>query len=334
MDTITHLALGAVIGEAIGAKQLGKKVLLYGALSQSLPDVDSLAVLWLNPADNLLAHRGLTHSIMFVGIMSSVLAFVAHRLHGSMSVMKWTIFFGIQLIVHILIDSLNAYGIAWFEPFSHHRFSYHVLFVADPFFTLPLIFACAMLTVSTKGSSRRMLWVRLGLMFCCVYVGYACYNKVIIERNLKKAEAQLEIKPSRSFTTPTPFNNWLWYAVTESDSGFYVSYHSVFDSYPDTTFTFFKQDSAKLGALTSAYETMKLLQFSQGYYTVELWSDTVVLNVLRFGQTNGWHDRKAPFAFHYYLQRPEENIFVVQRGRFSGWNKKTVESFIRRIQGN
>ncbi|HEU5290371.1 MAG TPA: hypothetical protein VFU05_07010, partial [Cyclobacteriaceae bacterium] len=201
-------------------------------------------------------------------------------------------------------------------------------------FSWPLVLACTLLIVLNNDSRQRWLWARFGLILSGAYLIYAGSNKLAVEHDLKEAQSSLGIRVTRSFTTPTPFNNWLWYAASETDSGFYVSYHSVFDNYPDTAFTFFEQNSELLGSLRDKKETEQLLQFSQGYYTVELWGDTAVFNILRFGQINGWHNRKAPFAFHYFLQHPRENTFVVQRGRFSGWNRETLQAFTRRIRGN
>lgn len=43
MDSITHIALGACIGEAALSKQIGKKALILGVIAQSLPDIDVTA---------------------------------------------------------------------------------------------------------------------------------------------------------------------------------------------------------------------------------------------------------------------------------------------------
>ncbi|MFZ4770227.1 MAG: hypothetical protein ACOYLO_08610 [Ferruginibacter sp.] len=78
----------------------------------------------------------------------------------------------------------------------------------------------------------------------------------------------------------------------------------------------------------------KLIRFSQQFYTVEKWNDTLVFNDLRFGQIIGWQYPKGKFVFYYFLQYPEENKLVVQRGRFAGWNQQTAISLFLRIKGN
>ncbi len=335
MDTLTHIALGAIVGEALAGKKLGKKALLLGAVAQSLPDIDFIAALWLNPADNLLAHRGFTHSFIFIILITPILALLADRwkITNPMSLRKWIYFFGLQLLIHLLIDSLNAYGVGWLEPFNHFRFSFHVLFVADPVFSLPLGLAFVALIILRSNHRLRLPATRFGLIFGVLYISYAVSNKLIINQDLDTAYTEMNIEPERYFVTPTPLNTWLWCAIAEIDSGYQISYHSVFDSRPDTNFTFFYRNESLLESINDQ-ELKNLLQFSNGYYTAEQWGDTLVFNDIRFGQMAGWSDPKAGFTFHYYLQRPEENKFVVQRGRFANWDFKTTQQFIERIKGN
>jgi inner membrane protein len=59
-----------------------------------------------------------------------------------------------------------------------------------------------------------------------------------------------------------------------------------------------------------------------------------VFNDLQFGQIAGWQNPTAKFAFHYFLKQPRSNRLVVQRGRFEGWNRETIQSLIKRIKGN
>ena len=62
MDTVTHIVLGACVGDAVLGQKVGKKALIAGAIAQSIPDIDFISALWLSPAEQLLAHMGITHS--------------------------------------------------------------------------------------------------------------------------------------------------------------------------------------------------------------------------------------------------------------------------------
>lgn len=336
MDSITHITLGAVIGEGLLGKKLGKRALFLGAVAQSLPDIDFVASFWLPPADDLLAHRGFTHSLLFAAIASFTLALVAERWHRphNISLKKWIFFFGIQILIHLLIDSLNAYGIGWFEPFSHHRFSFHTIFVADPFYSLWLGIAFMALLVLTRKNPLRKKWMAFGLITSTCYLLYTGYNKLMIDHEVKRIFDKQQIAHNRYFTTPTALNNWLWYVVAEDDSGYHIGYRSVFDERDTIDFHYFQRNEKLLNPVHDDEELQKLKRFSQNYYTVEYWGDTLVFNDLRFGQIIGWHDPNEKFVFHYFLQRPSSNALVIQRGRFAKWNWPIVKSLVKRIRGD
>lgn len=335
MDTITHIALGACIGELFVGGKVGRKAMLWGAVAQSFPDIDFIAGFWMGTTDELLAHRGFTHSLLFAALLTPVLALLAERWHRphNISIGKWTIFFGTEILLHIFLDAFNAYGTAWFEPFSHIRFSFHTLFVAEPLFSIWIGIAFAALLLIKKNRIKRKWWSIFGLGMCFLYIVISVVNKVIIERAVKKALVVQQIKYNRYFTTPTPLNNLLWFAVAETDSGFNIGYRSVFDNTPTMQFEYFPRNALLTDSLQLSNDLLNLVRFSQGYYTVEKWNDTLVFNDLRFGQMIGWKDSKARFAFHYFLQYPDDNDLVVQRGRFQGWDRAAVRTLLRRIRG-
>lgn len=111
MDSLTHIALGACMGEAFAGKTVGKKAMLWGALAQSLPDIDFVAGTWLHTSDELLAHRGFTHSFLFCFLAAPVMAFFAERWHRphNISFRKWWLFFGAAIFIHVFIDAFNNY---------------------------------------------------------------------------------------------------------------------------------------------------------------------------------------------------------------------------------
>lgn len=335
MDTITHIVLGAVIAEPLIAKQTGKRALFLGAAAQSLPDIDFVAAFWLPATDNLLAHRGFTHSILFVVLLTPVLSLVTkHWLKQSnVSLNRWMLFFSIQLFVHLLIDTCNAYGVGLLEPLGHQRFSFNLLFVADPFYSSSLAIAFIVLVLLKDTDTRRLRWAYVGLIISTFYVFHAVVNKFTIERKLDKALLAQSMGTGNRLTTPTLFNNWLWYVVAESDSGFHIGYTSVFGEKEEIDFTHFNRNEYLLTKINDKPSVDKLKRFSQGFYVLTNERDTVCFNDLRFSQIAGWHNPRAPFVFHYYLQYPEANKFVLQRGRFTGWNKEVTHSFLEHMRG-
>ncbi len=335
MDSLTHIVLGACVGEVIGGKKLGKKAMILGALAQSIPDIDFLATLWMDPAEELLAHRGFTHSILFVVITTPFLALAAKRWftnHGT-SFRQWIFFFGIQLVIHDFLDAFNAYGTGWFEPFNHSRISFQALYVADPFFSFwPALAFVALLFLKTN-SPKRILWLWVGLIGSILYLSYAVSNKFLMDVAVKASLEEQHIAYDRFLTTPTPLNSWLWWVVAEAPQGYYVGFRSRFDKQASMDFNYFPKNNSILYPVNDQEQTQHLKRFSQGYYTAEKWGDTLVFNDLRFGQ-NGWDNPKSKFVFNFYLSHPDHNKMVVQRGRFAHWDMKRVASFIRRVGGN
>ncbi len=336
MDSLTHIVIGACVGDLIAGKYVGKRAMLYGALMNSLPDVDFIASFFLDPVSDLLAHRGFTHSFLFAFLFTPLFAWAANKMERKvdLSYPRWCLFFFIEIMIHLFIDSFNAYGTGWFEPFNHARVSFHTLFVADPLFSIvPAAAFVALLLLPSQHRSRRK-WVIVSLLTCTVYLGISIMNKLIVDHDVEKIAANKNISFTRDLTTPTPLNNLLWFVALEQDSGYYIGYRSVFDSKDDMELTWRPRNQQMLDSIEHETHLQQLKRFSQGFYIAEKWSDTLVFSDLRFGQVAGWDNPHNPFAFYYFLNHPEDNELVVQRGRFARWNRTSMEAMWRRIKGN
>jgi inner membrane protein len=335
VDTITHIALGACIGEALAKRKLGKKALVFGALAQTIPDIDFIFSLWMEPSSNFLVHRGFSHSLLFVVLIALLLALIIQRWWGKSdtSFSFWFLFFGTETLVHILLDAFNAYGTAWFEPFSDYRVSFNTLFVADPFYSMPLGIALVILVLLRPDHRSRIYWALGALFLSSFYIGYALFNKFDIDEEVRANLVVQNIQTEKYFSTPTPFNNWLWFVVASNESGSFVGYRSVFDDKSKIDLQFFPRNDSLLRLADDEEEVIRLKRFSQGYYTAELAGDTLIFNDLRFGQMIGWEDPHAGFVFHYYLHPELDNRLVMQRGRFANWDKQATQSLLQRING-
>lgn len=335
MDTITHIALGACLGELLATKKIGKTALVLGALAQVIPDMDFACSLWMEPSANVLAHRGFTHSFLFGFLIAPLLGWLFHRWGRwpNTNFKFWWIFFSVQIIVHIVLDAFNAYGTAWFEPFSHYRVSFHTIFVADPFFSISLGFASFALVVISNDSLKRVSWAWGGIIISVLYLSYGLLNKWRVDSAVKATLTHKHIPYNQYFTTPTPFNTWLWFVVASNDSGNFVGYRSVFDNHTTIDLQFFPKNDSLLHRAPHPLEINRLKRFSQGYYTAELKGDTLIFNDLRFGQMIGWRNPRAGFVFHYYLQPALDNRLVLQRGRFENWDYAATRALVQRIKG-
>jgi inner membrane protein len=332
MDTLTHIVLGACIGEVAVGKKIGRKALLIGAIAQSFPDIDFIAATWLDTTHNLLAHRGITHSFLFAGLVAVVIPFFLIRIKKleGMTYSQWAFFWLVQLLVHIFLDAFNNYGVGWLEPFSHYRVSFNAVYVADPFLSIwPGIAFLALIIIRLKNKKRRW-WGFFGIGMTMLYLFYATINKLTTDAAISRTLDLQKISYTSYFTTPTPLNNWLWFVVAANDSGYYVGYRSVFEGEKPIAFEYFPVKEDLLSTFHDNGDIVRLKRFSQGYYTIEQWKDTLVFNDLRFGQEIGWKDPRGRFAFHYYLNLPKDNKLVVQRGRFAKWDKQSIATLIRR----
>lgn len=336
MDSITHIALGACMGEAFAGKTLGKKAMLWGALAQSIPDIDFISSFWMDTSSGLLAHRGFTHSLLFCALITPIFALLAEKWHRPHDIRlgRWLMFFGGVIFIHIFIDAFNNYGVGWFEPFNHKRISFNSIYVADPFFSVWSGVALIALVYLNRYSPKRRQWWRFGLIIPACYLGYCVANKFLIDKEVRSVLKDQKIAYTRYFTTPAPLQNWLWYVVAGNDTGYYVGFRSVFDKEKQMSFEYFPRNDSLLRSVSNHEDLQKLIRFSQQFYTVEYYSDTLVFNDLRFGQIIGWKEPREKFVFHYYLQHPDDNKLVVQRGRFAKWDWEVVEALWRRMKGN
>lgn len=336
MDSLTHVAIGACLGEAFAGRQLGKKAMAWGILAHSIPDIDFLVTPWLFTVDNFLVHRGFTHSILFTILVSLTLSLIARRLHNSYSYsfLRWFSFLAVCMTLHIVLDAFNNYGVGWFEPFSHYRISLNLIYVADPFFSIAPAVACVGLILLKSSSAYRKHCWALGLGVCVAYCGYCVINKTIATQKAVSLLAKRNISYTKFMLTPAPLQSWLWFLAAGDNTGFFTGYISVFDSKETNELRYSPKNDLLLRQIENKEEIEKLVRFSRNYYTIEQHADTILFNDLRFGQIVGWQNPSERFAFYYYLNPQLDNSLAVQRGRFAKWDRQSFRSFLNRIKGN
>lgn len=124
-SALSHAATALAIGACFDRKRVPGRALLAGMALAIVPDLDAIGY-WMGiPGRALLGHRGLTHSLAFALTAGLAAAWVYSRpgtRGGSRSSLG--LYFTLVLVSHGFLDALTngGAGIAFFAPFSNHRY--------------------------------------------------------------------------------------------------------------------------------------------------------------------------------------------------------------------
>ena len=95
MDSLTQIVLGAAVGEVALGRKIGNRALMWGAIGGTIPDLDVMANLFMDPLNAMCVHRGITHSIFFSVVAPLAFAWLLTWLYNTgmyrSKVYKWLI---------------------------------------------------------------------------------------------------------------------------------------------------------------------------------------------------------------------------------------------------
>jgi len=335
MDSLTHIVLGAAIGEAVLGKKIGRKAMLWGALADTIPDFDVFASPCVSDAQQLLIHRGITHSIFFILVMSPLLGWLFSKWFkkAEVSWKRWSLLFLLGMSTHIFIDSLTAYGTGWFEPFSSYRVTFNTIFVADPFYTVPFLICILIALIAKNGSPRRVKWNKIGLWISSIYLVFTIINKWHVHDHMSTAFAEQKLTADDFITTPTLLNNFLWMAYSHDSLGTWIGYYSIFDKTEKIDFKRVERNDSLLKPFEGDESLRLLKQFSKGHYIITKVDSAVYFNDVRFGQMVGWDETDASFPFSYRLNKSADNSMALDRGKFKIPLSEAFASLVDRVKG-
>lgn len=275
MDSLTQIVLGAACGEAILGKKIGNRALLFGAIGGTIPDLDVYVgnLLYGNKIDAMLFHRGFMHSILFSIIAALVLGWLVHLLYNSGKRLNtttkrdWIGLFFVSLFTHPILDCFTPYGTQLFAPFSNYRVAFNNIAVVDPLYTLPFLMCMIVLMFFNRTSTKRQLWLKLGLGISSVYMIFTLGNKLYIDFIFRKSLQESHINYKRFSTQPSIINNILWYGIAETESAYYVADYSLLDT--KNRFLKFREVPKQRDLDPTAFKDIQdLAWFSNQYYSI------------------------------------------------------------------
>lgn len=234
MDPFSQAALGAVVGQISGQRQLGYRAAALGALAGALPDVDVLFAVGGDYFDQLVMHRGITHSLFFAPVVGPLLGWMVWRVARRRtsgrsppadarppipaldspaldspaldspaldSPAPWMLVATMALWSHPLLDYLTPYGTQLLLPFSDQRFAVNAMPIIDPLYTALLVLGLGLAIGPLRRYGRAAALATL--LVSCGYLAYGGYLNHAAERLAARQLAAAGIDQVRVAAFPT-----------------------------------------------------------------------------------------------------------------------------------
>ncbi|MBX3706798.1 MAG: metal-dependent hydrolase [Pseudomonadales bacterium] len=210
MDPVSQAALGAVVGQAAGHRRLGYWAAAVGALAGALPDIDVLFSVGGDFFDQLVLHRGFTHSLLFAPLAGPLIGWLVWRVElarglaparSTGRLATWMLVASLALLSHPLLDVLTPYGTQLLAPLSDARFAINAMPIIDPLYTALL---CLGLWLAARPLARHAHTTAvLTLLVSCSYLGFGWYLNHAAEREAIRQLAAAGITDARVAAFPT-----------------------------------------------------------------------------------------------------------------------------------
>jgi inner membrane protein len=207
-------------------------------VGSNLPDADIVTRL-AGSATYLKYHRGMTHSVLGVVVLSALLAGTIYYLGRAAPPPKkrdappldgrWLLAIClIALASHVLMDLTNTYGVRCLWPFSGRWYAWDILYIIDPVLLalliaglgLPAIFRLVSEEVgaSKPGFRRGATFSLCCLVLLCGLRAFA-HQRVL---GMLQSHTYGGENPRRVGAFPSPADPFAWTGVAETDSSFRV----------------------------------------------------------------------------------------------------------------
>lgn len=220
MDPLTQGALGAALPQAAGGKRHAGIAGILGFAAGMAPDLDVLIRSAADPLLFLEYHRQFTHALAFIPAGGLFCACALHGLAGrrrQLTFRRTFLFCTLGYATHALLDAATSYGTMLFWPFSGERFSWSIVSIVDPLFTIP-----ALVLVILAALRRRPALARAALAWAAIYLAAGAMQHRAARAMVAEIAAARGHTPLRLRVKPGFGNILVWKTVYEAEGRFYV----------------------------------------------------------------------------------------------------------------
>ena len=284
MDSLTQLTVGAACGEAVLGPRVGRKALLWGAILGTLPDLDVLIPMG-GPVNDFVYHRGFSHSVFLLALLSPVLAWGITRIHPNTKqhFKGWLFLSLLVLEVSVLLDLLTIYGTQVLWPFDTTPLAWPIFFIIDPLFTLPVLLGVLAALVLKRSEALGHRLNTIGLCLAAAYTLWALGAGAFVETRVRDELSRRDVSYSRFVASPAPFTTLLWRVVGVDEETYFETYVGLLDGDAPLNIRRYPRGLELLKGLEEHPPVVKLRWFTRGYYALDRKGDHVVMTDLRMG---------------------------------------------------
>jgi len=325
MDSISQAALGAAVSYAVLGPHMGKRSLLIGAAVGTLPDLD-VVVPYVDAVASFTYHRSWSHSIFVLSILSWPLAWLIRRLTGAYgaSNKQWWLAIWLIFTTHIFLDGFTIYGTQIFWPLPLRPVAIGSIFIIDPLYTLPLVYACVVAWRKTYDNAYRAVFISLSIS--TLYLAWTVTAQYWTERRVIQQLQEASVDVNHLLVAPFP-TTMLWRIVGINDTDYYESFASLLDDHQHTLdFMRFDNGRTTCPNTKDSWAVERMDWFTQGAIALSRADNELIVTDLRMGIEDN-------YVFEFVVGRWENEEYQDITGVLKPLQFDTarVASLVRRI---
>ena len=213
MFNTTHTLAGLGIARTCTEKWL-RYATTTAVIAANLPDIDSVAGFW-GTAPYLDHHRGITHSLIGIPILSMLLSAVMY--YFSRDFVRTYIVALAAMATHPALDYLNPYGLRPFLPWNDRWYYGDTLFIFDPYLDILLLLG---LVYGSRWPRHRRFGAVLSLLLGITYIGarIELHSSAVAHTNVYFRNSSVRV-PERWALMPRMWNPMGWDVIAAYKDG-------------------------------------------------------------------------------------------------------------------
>ena len=325
MDSLSQIALGAAVGYAVLGPTIGKRALLIGAATGTLPDLDVI-VPYTDAVESFTYHRSWSHSVFVLTLLSWPLAWLLRRVTGlsSATEKQWWLAIWLILITHPLLDAFTIYGTQIFWPLPLKPVAVGSIFIIDPLFTLPLIVAC--IIAWRRPFARAYRSVFTGLALSTFYLAWTVSTQYWTEKQVKQKLQDTSIDVQRMIVAPFPMT-LLWRTVVLDENHYYEAFTSLLDDRQQPlNLMQFNNGRASCTEANDSWAVQRMDWFTQGAIALSRQDDELIVTDLRMGIEDNY-----VFRFSVGVWEDQQYSNIISSVKPLQFDTTRIGSLIKRI---